>query len=67
LANLHRHLVGLRRSLRALLGRNHPDYRSLLTRPRSTKAEEELDENQDAEIDDDIENGENANSESDAD
>jgi hypothetical protein len=57
-AKLHRQLVGLRRSLRALLGRNHPDYRSLLTRPRSTPAEEELDENQDAEIADDIENGE---------
>jgi hypothetical protein len=70
--NLHRHLVALRRSLRVVLGRAHPDYRTLLTRTRSTPAEEDIDDNQDAEIDDDIENGEvtettNTNPESDAD
>jgi hypothetical protein len=54
---LHRQLVGLRRSLRAVLGRSHPDYRALRTQSRSTQAEQELDDDQDAEIDNDLEDG----------
>jgi hypothetical protein len=66
--NLHRQLVGLRRSLRALIGRTHPDYRALLLRTRSPRVEEEAEENPNAEIDDDAENGdtETTNTESDA-